>query len=234
MPLRKNLGTCGYCGKPGGTTEHVFAKSLLIPDSHAMTIPACRSCNQAKAASDLYLRDFLGLRFEVHDVPGLRFLREAAQNSALKPDRGRPAKAILSTWKDVYGPTWRGEWGLVAGSVTVEGDRVRMAFEWILRGIWFNHQNCPLQLDEFALEGFEGTDNLKARQFRWPDFNEETALGVGKSVRYRITIFETIPPSGTCLIWMYGHLFFRVRFNESILKEAVVSASAGDGDLPRA
>lgn len=170
---------------------------------------------------DVYLRDFLGFRMEVVNVPELEFLREAAKASALKEDKIRPGRAILATWQSIYQVMPGGyDLKLVAGQVEIDGDRVRKAFEWITRGIYFNHQKSILEVRDFAMEGFTGDGNRKERERLWPDFDEKTACAVGNSVRYKFSFTDTNPPSGTCLIDIYDRLFFRMRYNVAVLIEA--------------
>ncbi|GMU30581.1 MAG: hypothetical protein AMXMBFR19_09190 [Chthonomonadaceae bacterium] len=186
-----------------------------------MTIPACKQCGDEKSMEDVYLRDFLGFRMEVVNVPELEFLREAAKASALKEDKIRPGRAILATWQSIYQVMPGGyDLKLVAGQVEIDGDRVRKAFEWITRGIYFNHQKSILEVRDFAMEGFTGDGNRKERERLWPDFDEKTACAVGNSVRYKFSFTDTNPPSGTCLIDIYDRLFFRMRYNVAVLIEA--------------
>ena len=56
--LRRDANTCGYCGKPGNTVDHIQplkntgTKSPLATDPNNM-VCACRSCNASKGARTL-------------------------------------------------------------------------------------------------------------------------------------------------------------------------------------
>jgi hypothetical protein len=189
-----------------------------------MTIPACPRCNAAKDPYDLYLRDVFGLSIDIEDVPYLEFLRIAAVKSAMKEDRVRPARSIHVTYERQYGWLPTGDWGVVALKTVADGDKIREAFKWIVRGIWFFHRKTVLVLEDFACDGFQGENNLVGLRTRWPDFHESSASAVGSSVRYKFQSCETDPPCGTCLIFMYGRLFFQTRFNVSAMKAASLAA----------
>lgn len=224
MPRRKKDGACAYCGGPGGTEDHVFSKKILLRGSHAMVVAACRACNEEKAKYDLYLRDFLGLHIELHEVPELQFLRSDAIESASKETHIRPARAILATYKRHYGWTKTGDWGVVALKTVADGDKLRESFMWIVRGMWAYHQKTVLTLEDFACDGFPPGRNLPALRDLWPEFDERTAHAVGNSVRYRLEPYDTAPPSGTCLIWLYGRLLFQLRFNVLAMERTAIAA----------
>lgn len=224
MPPKKRDGNCAYCGEPGGITEHVFPKKLLIPGSDAMTVPACNRCNDEKSRYDLYLRDVIGLNIDIEDIPGLEFLRKAAIESAMKDDRVRPARSILVTYERKYGVLPSGDWGVVSLRTMADGDKINEAFKWIVRGIWFHDVRTVLQVDDFASESFRGANNLVGLKTRWPDFDSKAAMSVGTTVKYKLEHWGTEPPFGTCYILLYGRLFFQTRFNVSALRAATQAA----------
>src|SRR5215207_3450422 len=47
--LRRDGWTCGYCGDPGATIDHVFPESKGGEDTWANLITACQPCNAKKA-----------------------------------------------------------------------------------------------------------------------------------------------------------------------------------------
>gem|GEM_PF-4721640 len=184
-----------------------------------MTVPGCQSCNQEKDRYDLYLRDVLGLSIELHDVPELKFLRDQTVKSALKVDTVRPARAMLLTYKRVYGVSKSGDYGVVALSVEADGDKMRTAFQWILRGIWYFHNKTVLNIEDFECVPYWGKDLSLGMSHLWPDFGEATTLPVGNSVRYR-PVFCIEPAGGSCLILLNGRLLFNVLFNVQALESA--------------
>ena len=223
---------CAYCGDPPTTRDHVFPSCILATNSHAMTVPACERCNREKDKLDLYLRDFLGLRWETQEAPHLKWLAEAAICSASKEGVTRPARAMLSTWESLCVCSPSGDLKTVAGRVVVDGDRVRTAFRWIVRGLWFFHQKQALMVDDFQLWSFNGGDNQKRLKSVWPDYHSETAYAVGSSVRYNLLHWETSPPSGICLILLYETLFFEANFNEKVLRSAIDLQVIHRSDVP--
>lgn len=214
---------CAYCGDPATTRDHVFPSCILEPNSHAMTVPACEKCNREKDKLDLYLRDFLGLRWETQEAPHLKWLAEASLASASKEGAIRPARTMLSTWESICVCSPSGDLKTIAGRIIVDGDRVKAAFQWIVRGLWFFHQKQVLKLDDFQLSAFHGRENRERLKSVWPDYNTETASAVGSSVRYNLLHWQTSPPSGICHIFLYEALFFEANFNENALRTAINS-----------
>lgn len=48
--LRRDRGTCAYCGGPATTVDHIVPKAHGGDDSLVNLIAACRSCNSSKGA----------------------------------------------------------------------------------------------------------------------------------------------------------------------------------------
>jgi len=46
--IRRDVGVCGYCGRPGNTVDHVLPTSRGGKNTWANTVCSCDSCNQSK------------------------------------------------------------------------------------------------------------------------------------------------------------------------------------------
>lgn len=47
--LNRDQGTCGYCGKPGNTVDHIVPLSRGGDTTWTNTVAACKPCNNRKA-----------------------------------------------------------------------------------------------------------------------------------------------------------------------------------------
>lgn len=51
--LARDGHTCGYCGQPASTVDHIIAKDNGGDDDDANLIASCRKCNSIKGAKVL-------------------------------------------------------------------------------------------------------------------------------------------------------------------------------------
>ena len=133
-PGRQHL--CYRCGSLATTKEHVVPR-CLYPDKPAaklITVPACRSCNNALAKDEEYFRTILAAQWI--DSPSARAVWEQKVRPSFDRQRDGLRKSLLANMRDIYLPS---EQGFVqTGLLRLDDSRMDRVAEKIVRGLYFH------------------------------------------------------------------------------------------------
>jgi len=208
------MDSCGYCGEPANTVDHVVASTLLVDKGTSVQIPACSKCNGEKSKEDVYLRDMFTIRSETAGLPELAPHGEAMKRSidrAFGPSpRIGPAVSILKTFKHghVLGPM-----GERRAYVELDAARLNEGVKWIVRGLHYHHFKAILDpTKQFDFYAYQGQENNLRYDLLWPTIPGPD-ITLGGCLRYKVRCFAELPGSSQWLLAFYNHVLFFVEFN---------------------
>jgi hypothetical protein len=134
---------CAYCGRPGPLTrDHVFARTLYgeAPVVQAVTVKACEACNQAKALTDNFMRDWAAIdaRSHRHPVANANFFGPVTR--AIDRNQSPVKDSVLAPpSRLVEFVTEAGIFVEQAYEIRLRGDRLRDWLWYVVRGLTYHH-----------------------------------------------------------------------------------------------
>lgn len=143
---RSNVPLCVYCGtKPGVTVDHVVPKALYPkpkpPERLLIKVPACRTCNEALAQHQDYLRDWLVLDYRSGNLPPTRELFEGPFTRSARRNQSKFLRDMNAgmTWEPKYSPS--GRYQGHALHIPLNEERLEYIMRMMVRGLYYHlHQ----------------------------------------------------------------------------------------------
>jgi hypothetical protein len=131
------------------TRDHVVPRALFVPPypSHPVIVPACRSCNQAKARHEDYLRDFLALDYRSSQSPITQTLFSQKVWRSLHRNSSELVRTALQTAD--LAPLYTRE-GIYLGEypqATVDDTRLSSMLGMMVRGLYYDARKQRLPDD---------------------------------------------------------------------------------------
>lgn len=206
---------CVYCLKnPGQTEDHVIPKSLFrkpYPAGMMVKVPACKSCNQAKAKNDAYLRDMLAIDFRTARHPIAQDLLAGPVRRSVERKQSVVIRAAVEANlppEPLYTPS-----GLYMGHYVpfpLDGDRLKQIFFTIVRGLYYHIHKQRLPLDCRFEGGYPTAEGAK-EMFEWFLQRGAQPVVMGENVFGCMYIYaEEVPTRTTWLMWFYNSIAYYV------------------------
>ena len=190
---------CYRCGQPADTDEHVVPRCFypLRPNAQLVTVPACRSCNEASSKDEEYLRAVM-VASAMNSRPAQTVWYQKVAPSLRRDQHDGLRKLFASRMKEVFLPAPGGY--LPHGLVKLDGARMDRVAEKIVRGLY-----------RHVTDGIMPNDAEMRFHWRPKDWLPEFALHAELinidpdvfSCRYKIAAGS---PGGISIWWM---LFYR-------------------------
>ncbi len=126
---------CAYCGQPGNTADHIFARQFFPPDRRANLpqVCACKACNEAKSRLEHYALSVLPF--------GGRHPESSAILAAEVPRRLAKNRKLHLHLAEGRASPWVQERGVILPGLTVpfDSERVFALFGMIARALVVFH-----------------------------------------------------------------------------------------------
>ena len=138
----RKLGTCVYCGGVGPISrDHIPPRNLFAKPrpGNLITVPSCRTCNEAASKDDEYFRLVTAIRHDTADHPDAAGVWSAAMESLQKPWKGGFRAAFLNDAREVALHTRAGIYLGQAGVYDVDLERLNRVAARVVRGLFYHH-----------------------------------------------------------------------------------------------
>lgn len=230
---------CGYCGQqPGITRDHVIPKCIYVgvDPANVLIVPACQSCNLAKSESDQDLRDLLANDYRISFDSRIETIRwksvRAAQTNRSKMITRRNLRKVRSKYLVT-------EKGIIYGNIAtvpIDGERVKDAFRWLVRGIHHRLTGKWLPADlEIEVLTFDDHDFASfVEAFMDQRLSQRH---VGDFFHCSLAYAEEDHEAGIYNFLFYKRVPFQITtkpqlLNESFEEEAILKSSTEDQPVP--
>jgi hypothetical protein len=221
---------CIYCGATTNLTRDHIPPSAIFPrkPQGAITVRACKGCNEKYSEDDVYLRDVLIAHREAGDGPEVRDVLQAAVRSISYTEQAKYTSRFFSAVRLVNPITPAGILLPRDTALVLDTNRLERIIERIVRGLFYHEfrERIPY---EYGVHSFCVTDRLRqfpaeTRSFIgdvFPVFNWSPIRVVQDGVfSYRLSL---VPRDPFMSFWLFA-FYAKVHFYACVTDEGVHTA----------
>lgn len=160
------------------------------------------------------------IRVETGTLPELHTMVQTMKRSAERAGKLPPAKKMLRSLSRVPIVSQYGDLVRVARTVDAQAERILAGLSWIVRGLYYHHQEEVLDPNsEYQWWAYAGTENKEKFDAIWPTPDYDGPFNVGACLAYKVGFCPEVPGYSDWLLVFYGRLFFIITTNARQLIE---------------